>query len=150
MISNLTILYNIGAILGALVIGHYSDRLGRRYSIILALIICALSIPLWAFGSTIVMLAIGSFIMQFGVQGAFGVIPAHLNELSPSSVRSLFPGVVYQLGVLCAAPSVVVEYALRRRLGYQWALTVFEVCVILCLFVIFGFGPERKGHDFHA
>jgi SHS family lactate transporter-like MFS transporter len=150
VISNLAILYNIGAILGALVIGHYSDRLGRRYAIILALIICALSIPLWAFGSTIVMLAIGSFIMQFGVQGAFGVIPAHLNELSPSSVRSLFPGVVYQLGVLFAAPSVVVEFTLRKHLGYQWALTVFEVCVILCLFLIFGFGPERKGHDFHA
>ena len=88
--------------------------------------------------------------MQFGVQGAFGVIPAHLNELSPSSVRSLFPGVVYQLGVLIAAPSVVVEFTLRRHLGYQWALTIFEMCVIFCLFLIFGFGPERKGHDFHA
>jgi SHS family lactate transporter-like MFS transporter len=150
VVSNLAILYNIGAILGALVIGHYSDRLGRRFAIILALIICALSIPLWAFGSTIVMLAIGSFAMQFGVQGAFGVIPAHLNELSPSSVRSLFPGVVYQLGVLIAAPSVVVEFTLRRHLGYQWALTIFEMCVIFCLFLIFGFGPERKGRDFHA
>ena len=150
VVSNLAILYNVGAILGALVIGHYSDRLGRRYAIILALFLCAVSIPLWAFGSTIVMLAIGSFIMQFGVQGAFGVIPAHLNELSPSSVRSLFPGVVYQLGVLFAAPSVVVEFALRNHLGYQWALTVFEICVIFCLFLIFGFGPERKGHDFHA
>jgi SHS family lactate transporter-like MFS transporter len=96
------------------------------------------------------MLAIGSFAMQFGVQGAFGVIPAHLNELSPSSVRSLFPGVVYQLGVLIAAPSVVVEFTLRRHFGYQWALTIFEMCVIFCLFLIFGFGPERKGHDFHA
>ena len=150
VVSNLAILYNIGAILGALVIGHYSDRLGRRFAIILALIICALSIPLWAFGSTIVMLALGSFVMQFGVQGAFGVIPAHLNELSPSSVRSLFPGVVYQLGVLIAAPSVVIEFTLRRHLGYQWALTIFEMCVIFCLLLIFGFGPERKGHDFHA
>jgi SHS family lactate transporter-like MFS transporter len=150
VVSNLAILYNVGAILGALVIGHYSDRLGRRFAIIVALTICALSIPLWAFGSTIVMLAIGSFAMQFGVQGAFGVIPAHLNELSPSSVRSLFPGVVYQLGVLIAAPSVVVEFTLRRHLGYQWALTIFEMCVIFCLFLIFGFGPERKGRDFHA
>ena len=104
VVSNLAILYNIGAIVGALVIGHSSDRLGRRYAIILALVLCSLSIPLWAFGTSIGMLAIGSFVMQFGVQGAFGVIPAHLNELSPSSVRSLFPGVVYQLGVLCAAP----------------------------------------------
>ena len=150
VVSNLAILYNVGAILGALVIGHYSDRLGRRLAIILALTICALSIPLWAFGSTIVMLAIGSFAMQFGVQGAFGVIPAHLNELSPSSVRSLFPGVVYQLGVLFAAPSVVVEFTLRRNFGYQWALTIFEMCTIFCLFLIFGFGPERKGRDFHA
>jgi SHS family lactate transporter-like MFS transporter len=150
VVSNLAILYNIGAILGALVIAHYSDRLGRRFAIMLALTICALSIPLWAFGSTIVLLALGSFAMQFGVQGAFGVIPAHLNELSPSSVRSLFPGVVYQLGVLIAAPSVVVEFTLRRHFGYQWALTIFEVCVIVCLFLIFGFGPERKGHDFHA
>jgi len=150
VVSNLAILYNIGAIAGALVIGHYSDRLGRRYAVILALTISALSIPLWAFGSTIVMLALGSFMMQFGVQGAFGVIPAHLNELSPSSVRSLFPGVVYQLGVLFGAPAVVVEFALRRHFGYQWALTIFEMCVIFSLFLIFGFGPERKGHDFHA
>ena len=150
VVSNLAILYNIGAIVGALVIGHYSDRLGRRFAIILALTICSLSIPLWAFASTIVMLAIGSFAMQFGVQGAFGVIPAHLNELSPSSVRSLFPGVVYQLGVLFAAPSVVVEFTLRRHFGYQWALTIFEMCVIFSLFLIFGFGPERKGLDFHA
>ena len=121
-----------------------------RSVFLLALLICALSIPLWAFGSTITMLALGSFVMQFGVQGAFGVIPAHLNELSPSSVRSLFPGVVYKLGVLVAAPSVVIEYALRKHFGYQWALTIFEVCVIFCLFLIFGFGPERKGHDFHA
>src|SRR5580692_2693492 len=150
VVSNLAILYNIGAIAGALVIGHYSDRLGRRYAVILALTISALSIPLWAFGSTMVMLALGSFMMQFGVQGAFGVIPAYLNELSPSSVRSLFPGVVYQLGVLIGAPAVVVEFALRRHFGYQWALTIFEMCVIFSLFLIFGFGPERKGHDFHA
>jgi MFS transporter, SHS family, lactate transporter len=150
IISNLAILYNIGAMAGALVIGHYSDRLGRRLAVILALIICGFSIPLWAFGSSMLMLAIGSFAMQFGVQGAFGVIPAHLNELSPSSVRSLFPGVVYQLGVLIAAPSVVVEFTLRRHFGYQWALTIFEMGVILSLFLIFGFGPERKGRDFHA
>src|SRR5258708_622742 len=77
VVSNIAILYNIGAILGALVIGHYSDRLGRRFAIILALIICALSIPLWAFGSTIVMLAIGSFAMKIVVMETFGVIPPH-------------------------------------------------------------------------
>jgi SHS family lactate transporter-like MFS transporter len=148
VVSNIAILYNIGAVLGALVMGHYSDRLGRRNAILLALVVTALCIPLWAFGSSIVLLAIGSFFMQFGVQGCFGVIPAHLNELSPNSVRSLFPGVVYQLGVLLGAPCVVVEFALRQHLGYQWALTVFELCVILALFLIFARGPERRGRDF--
>ena len=148
VVSNIAILYNIGAILGALVMGHYSDRLGRRNAILLALALTALCIPLWAFGSSIVLLAIGSFLMQFGVQGCFGVIPAHLNELSPNSVRSLFPGLVYQLGVLLGAPAVVVEFALRRRLGYQWALTIFELCVILALALIFARGPERRGRDF--
>jgi SHS family lactate transporter-like MFS transporter len=150
VISNLAILYNVGAIVGAMVIGHYSDRIGRRFAIILGLVICLLSLPLWAFGSTILMLAIGSFTMQFGVQGAFGVIPAHLNELSPNAVRSLFPGVVYQLGVLISAPAVGIEFGLRNQFGYQWALTIFELCVIFVLFLIFGFGPERKGHNFHA
>jgi SHS family lactate transporter-like MFS transporter len=88
--------------------------------------------------------------MQFGVQGAFGVIPAHLNELSPGSVRSLFPGVVYQLGVLLGAPSVIVEFTLRKHLGYQWALTIFEIAVIIALFLIFGLGPERRGRNFAA
>jgi SHS family lactate transporter-like MFS transporter len=150
IVSNLAVLYNVGAIIGAMIVGHYSDRLGRRVSILLALVICLLSIPLWAFGTTITMLAIGSFVMQFGVQGAFGVIPAHLNELSPNSVRSLFPGVVYQLGVLFSAPAVSIEFGLHHHVGYPWALTIFEICVIFVLFLIFGFGPERRGHNFHA
>jgi len=147
MVSNLAILYNVGAILGALVIGHLSEKLGRRRSILIALGLAAASIPAWAFGGSLGMLAAGSFAMQFGVQGVFGVIPAHLNELAPASVRSLFPGVVYQLGVLLGAPSVSVEFALRRSLGYAWALTAFELCVIAALFVICGLGPERRGLD---
>lgn len=147
MVSNLAILYNVGAIAGALIIGHISQSLGRRRSILLALAIAAAAIPAWAFGNSFVMLAAGSFLMQFGVQGVFGVIPAHLNELSPASVRSLFPGVVYQLGVLLGAPSVSIEYALRRNLGYAWALTAFELCIIAAMFVICGFGPERHGRD---
>ncbi len=149
-ISNLAILYNIGAILGALLIGHFSEHLGRRYSIMLALGLSALAIPAWAFGASVPVLIAGSILMQFGVQGAFGVIPAHLNELSPDTVRSLFPGFVYQLGVLVGSPSVSIEYALRNHLGYRWALTSFEVCVIVALFFLFGFGPERRGHDFFS
>ncbi len=96
----LPVIYNIGAILGALFFGHISETIGRRRSIILALGVSLLSIPAWAFGSSLLALVLGSYFMQTGVQGAFGVIPAHLNELSPQAVRSLFPGFVYQLGVL--------------------------------------------------
>ena len=85
--------------------------------------------------------------MQFGVQGVFGVIPAHLNELSPDRVRSLFPGMVYQLGMLCGAPSVGIVYFLRRSLGYPWALTAFELCTITALFLLCAFGPERRGRE---
>ncbi|HEX4758117.1 MAG TPA: MFS transporter [Terracidiphilus sp.] len=147
VVSNITVLYNIGAILGCLTIGHFSERLGRRNAIMLALAISAISIPAWAFGSSLLTLAFGSFVMQFGVQGVFGVIPAYLNELSPDSVRSLFPGVVYQLGMLLGAPSVGIEFALRRHLGYPSALTAFELCTIAALFFICGFGPERRGRD---
>ena len=150
VISNLAILYNVGAIIGAMVIGNFSDKIGRRYGIMLALGISLLSIPLWAFGGTVMTLAIASFAMQFGVQGAFGVIPAHLNELSPGSVRGLFPGIVYQLGMLVGSASVWIEYVLRDHMGYQYALTIFEGCTIVALFVIYGMGPERRGHDLSA
>ena len=142
------ILYNVGAIFGAVLFGYYSEKIGRRYAIIAALILSLLSIPAWAFGGSMLMLVVGSFVMQTGVQGAFGVIPAHLNELSPDAVRSLFPGFVYQLGVFIASPAVSFEYFLRNRFGYPWALTLFELVVIVALLFIFGFGPEQRGRSF--
>jgi len=90
----------------------------------LALVVALASIPAWAFGTSLTILVIGSYLMQTGVQGAFGVIPAHLNELSPDAVRSLFPGFVYQLGVLVASPATVVEIhsarPLRLPMGVEW------------------------------
>jgi MFS transporter, SHS family, lactate transporter len=83
-------------------------------------------------------------VLLFGVQGVFGVIPAHLTELSPPAVRSLFPGAVYQIGTLIGAPSVGFEFALRQRLGYAWALAAFEVASIAVLAVLFWVGPERS------
>ena len=149
-ISTLAILYNLGAIAGALVIGHLSEHLGRRYSMMLALGLALIAIPAWAFGASVPVLIAGSILMQFGVQGTFGVIPAHLNELSPDSVRSLFPGIVYQLGVLAGSPSVGIEYALRDHFGYRWALTLFECCVIAGLLILLALGPERHGRNFFA
>jgi SHS family lactate transporter-like MFS transporter len=147
MVSNLAILYNVGAILGALAIGQLSEKIGRRWSMIAALGLALVALPAWAFGNSLAMLAAGAFMMQFGVQGVFGVVPAHLNELSPSSVRSLFPGVVYQLGTLIGAPSVGLEFALRQRIGYGWALASFELAAIGVLVLVCFFGPERKGRD---
>ena len=149
-VSNVAILYNLFAIAGALLFGQISERLGRRVGIMLALCVSLLSIYPWAFGGSVGILILGSCLMQSGVQGAFGVIPAHLNELSPDAIRSLFPGFVYQLGVLVASPAVSVEYAMRNRFGYSWALAIFEGIVILSLVVIFRFGPERRGRSFRA
>jgi len=142
------ILYNIGAIVGAIIFGQLSQKIGRRYAIMLSLVIALLSIPAWAFGTTLGVLVTGSFLMQIGVQGAFGVIPAHLNELSPDAVRSLFSGFVYQLGVLIASPATAIEFLLRDRFGYPWALTMFEVVVLVLMIVIFWVGPEARDRSF--
>jgi SHS family lactate transporter-like MFS transporter len=142
------ILYNIGAIVGALIFGHLSQKFGRRNAIMLALAISLISIPAWAFGTSLGVLVAGSYLMQTGVQGAFGVIPAHLNELSPDAVRSLFPGFVYQLGVLIASPATAIEFVLRDHFGYPWALTMFEATIIILMIVIFWFGPEARDRSF--
>ena len=142
------IVYNIGAIAGALLFGHLSQGMGRRKAIMLALGIALLAIPAWAFGASLGVLVAGSYLMQTGVQGAFGVIPAHLNELSPDAVRSLFPGFVYQLGVLLASPATIVEFMLRDHFGYPWALTIFEGGLIAVMIVVFWFGPEARDRSF--
>jgi SHS family lactate transporter-like MFS transporter len=148
MLYGIPILYNLAAIVGALIFGQLSERIGRRYAVMLALAMCLLSIPAWAFGSTLIALVVGSCLMQMGGQGAFGVIPAHVNELSPDAVRGLFPGLVYQFGFLLASPATAVELILRDHLGYPWALTTFEVCMIVALLFIVWFGPEARGRSF--
>src|SRR5256712_11365095 len=99
----LTALSMVGALTGGVLCGLYSDRLGRRRTIVLALAGAFLVIPLWAFAPALPLLVLGAFLMQFMVQGAWGVIPAHITELSPDSVRGFLPGFAYQCGVCIAA-----------------------------------------------
>ena len=78
------------------------------------------------------------------------MMPAHLNELAPDTARGLVPGLAYQLGILFAAPTNTIEYALRDRVGYRWALGGFELCVIITIAILLAFGTERHGRDFQA
>jgi SHS family lactate transporter-like MFS transporter len=146
-VSYTAMIYNIGAVSGAVLFGYFSENIGRRRAMITALALSFLLIPAWAFGISPMMLVAAAFLMQVGVQGAWGIIPAHLNELSPSAVRGLMPGFAYQLGILFAAPTNWIEFKLRDRLGYGWALAIFEVVTILLAMVVLLLGRENKGRD---
>lgn len=148
LVAGLTMLYSGGAVAGAVVFGVLSQRAGRRRSMMTALALALLVIPLWAFGKGIVILAAGAFLMQAGVQGAWGVIPVHLNELSADATRGLIPGLAYQLGILFASPTNSIEYALRDWLGYRWAIAGFEIVTIVALAVLLWFGAEAHGKSF--
>lgn len=140
--------YNVGAIAGAIIFGYISELIGRRRGMIAALVLSLATIPAWAFSGPMLALAAAAFVMQVGVQGAWGVIPAHLNELSPDQTRGLLPGLAYQLGILIASPVNNIEYSLRVRFGYSWALAGFEAVNIALLMVVLALGSERKGKEF--
>jgi SHS family lactate transporter-like MFS transporter len=148
LVSYIVILGNIGAMLGGIIFGQLSNTVGRRLSLIAALLLSLAVIPLWAFGESLKALAAGAFLMQVGVQGAWGIIPAHLSELSADSTRGLVPGLAYQLGIVLAARTPVAEYALRNRVGYNWALAGFEIVTIIVLAIAVAAGPERRGRSF--
>jgi len=147
LVSNITVLANVGAICGGLLFGFLSERIGRRRAIILAALISLPALPLWAFAATPIVLAVGAFIIQVSVQGAWGVIPAHLNELSPPEMRATFPGAVYQLGNLFAAINLNLQVAIAEsndnNYGLALAAVVATVAVLIALLV--AFGPERRG-----
>src|SRR5579863_5489623 len=146
--ANIAIIYNCGAIAGAVIFGHFSQFVGRRKGMMSALVLTLLVIPLWAFGHSLVIIMVSSFLIQMGVQGAWGVIPVHLNELSADAARGLMPGLAYQLGILLASPTNSMEYALRDRVGYQWALAGFEICTIVALAILLLLGTEAHGREF--
>jgi SHS family lactate transporter-like MFS transporter len=147
-ISYVAILYNVAAVIGACSYGYFSEHFGRRRAMLLALALAMLSIPAWAFGKSLGVLVVGACFMQLGVQGAWGIIPAHLNELVPDAARGLMPGFAYQMGILIAAPTNTIEYALRDRFGYGWALAAFEMVTIVLLAMVVALGGEKKGKSF--
>jgi SHS family lactate transporter-like MFS transporter len=146
----IAIIANIGALLGGILFGTWSEKIGRRRAIVIAALLAIPVIPLWAYSHTVPMLALGGFAMQFMVQGAWGVIPAHLNELSPPAVRGTFPGFAYQLGNLLSSRNVVIQARLaeQRYAGMFAPVLAWTVLIVAALVAaISGCGRERRGAD---
>ncbi len=144
----ITAISMIGAFLGGLVFGHFSDRRGRRRSMITAMLLAVLAIPLWLLAPNEPLIIMGAFVIQFMVQGAWGVIPAHINELSPAPLRGFFPGLAYQLGVLLASSIGYVEAVLGEHFSYTASMGVLAAAVLLIGAVVIWAGPEAKGVSF--
>jgi SHS family lactate transporter-like MFS transporter len=147
-IADIAMLYSVAAVVGAVIFGALSQRVGRRKGMIAALAWCLLVIPFWAFDHGLFAILLAPVLMQMGVQGAWGVIPVHLNELAADTARGLMPGLAYQLGILFASPTNTVQFALRERFGYQWALAGFEVVTIFSLALLLWWGAEAHGKSF--
>lgn len=148
-ISTIAIIYNLGAMAGGLLFGTLSQRIGRRAAIVIAALLSLPVLPLWAFGGTPVVLAIGAFLMQVCVQGAWGVIPAHLNEISPPEIRATFPGVVYQLGNLLASANATIQSVIADHMdhNYSYALAGVAGIVAVAIALLIGFGGEARQRD---
>jgi SHS family lactate transporter-like MFS transporter len=146
----IVVISNIGAMLGGIVCGALSERFGRKRMIIIAALSSIPMIPLWAWSHTVPMLALGGFLMQFAVQGAFGVIPAHLNELAPAPVRAVFPGFTYQLGNLVSSRNGVFQAKLAQHFSGGVLNVVMSWTVVIGAFaiaIVTGLGREARGED---
>jgi SHS family lactate transporter-like MFS transporter len=148
-VGTIAVVLNIGAIIGGILFGAFSQRIGRRRAIVIAALIAVPVLPLWGLPSDPVWLAVGAFLMQISVQGAWGVIPVHLNELSPPEARGTFPGTVYQLGNLIASYNATLQSGIaeshNNNYGYPMMLVVGIVAVLIA--VLAGFGVEARGVD---
>ena len=149
-VGNIAIVANIGALLGGFLFGAWSEKIGRRRAIVFAALLGLPVIPLWAYSQSVPMLALGGFLMQFMVQGAWGVVPAHLNELSPPAVRGTFPGLAYQLGNLLSSWNIRIQARMvEQRFGGVFAPVMAWTVVIAVALVsiVTGSGHERRGAD---
>ncbi len=149
-VSLIAIIANIGAIVGGVTFGVFSQRFGRRRTIIAAALLALPLIPLWSFSTNVALIALGAFLIQISVQGAWGVIPVHLNELSPDEVRGTFPGFAYQLGNLLASVNATWQAGFAQSHGgnYAMALAVVAAASAVAIAILTAVGPEAHGAAF--
>jgi MFS transporter, SHS family, lactate transporter len=151
MTGTIAVIYSVGAILGGLCFGSLSERWGRKRAIIVAALLSIPIIPLFALAHSLWLLVVGAFLMQFMVQGAWGVVPAYLSELSPKPVRATFPGLAYQLGNLITSRNAVLQaQAAVRFEGYGKVLAFTVLVVAAYLVLVTSFGKESRGADLAA
>jgi len=143
-----TMISMVGAIAGGLMFGWLSDRFGRRRAMVSASLCGLLVIPLWVLAPTLALIALGAFSIQFMVQGAWGVVPAHLNELSPPALRGFFPGFAYQLGMLGSASIAYIEALLGEHFSYAAAMGTLAAIAFVVAAGITAVGPEARGVSF--
>ena len=146
--ADITIMSMLGAILGGLAFGLFSDRSGRRRAMITAALLALAVVPLWIAAPSTALIVLGVFLMQFFVQGAWGVIPAHINELSPGHMRGFFPGFAYQLGVLVASSITYIEAVLGEHFTYAQSMGVLAATVMIGGAIVISLGPEAHGVTF--
>ena len=148
--AGLTAFSMIGAIVGGILFGLASDRIGRRAAMVAAFAGALVIVPLWAFAPTVGLLVVAAFVMQLFVQGAWGVIPAHIAELSPDAVRGFLPGFAYQCGVLIASLVVYLEALFAARTSYAASMAITAGTVLVLAIVVTRVGPEQRGIVFGA
>jgi SHS family lactate transporter-like MFS transporter len=150
--GTLTAIMNVGAIVGGIGFGIWSERIGRKRAIIVSSLLALPVLPLWAFSTTPLLLGIGAFLMQVAVQGAWGIVPVHLNELAPAGARAMFPGFAYQLGNLIMSKNAVFQAGIAESHGnnYGLALAIFGGTMALAIAIWTAIGPERRQADFLA
>lgn len=148
IVSVIAIFYNIAAILGGIIFGSLSAKIGRQKAIIIAALLALPAIPLWALSTNSLMLGIGAFVMQFMVQGAWGVVPVYLSEIMPENARAVLPGFVYQLGNLLASVNLTLQIYIANQSGGNYSIALITVAcsaaIAITLFMVFSLIKNAK------